>query len=142
MFHDLELKFGNIDHVVVGPPGVFAIETKYRRKLSKEKEGYIVDYDGRMLHFGRKKTVKPLEQARRQAQELEKLISKLFAVKRVVPVVVFPGWFVKGDNKGDVWVKNHKQLLGWLANERPVLDQATVEQVSAFLDERNRDVEM
>ena len=49
IFHDVPAENYNIDHVLVGPAGVFAIETKGRSKL-KQKNGkaeYKVIYDGK-----------------------------------------------------------------------------------------------
>src|SRR6266850_2171445 len=43
----------NIDHVVVGPGGVFVLETKARprRKAKREQEDNVVLFDGSVLQF-------------------------------------------------------------------------------------------
>lgn len=67
----------NIDHVVVGPAGVFAVETKARAKSTSDNrsaDAKVTD-DGKCLHFPRWKEVKPLEQAKNQAVWLERWLS-------------------------------------------------------------------
>jgi hypothetical protein len=56
-FNDLPAKNGkkewNVDHVVVGPGGVFVLETKARpkRKATQDQEEAKVIFDGKMLQF-------------------------------------------------------------------------------------------
>ena len=66
--------FFNIDHILVGITGVYAIETKARRKADKEKsnEHHVVEYNGKVLSFPGWNETKPLEQALRQAKWLSK----------------------------------------------------------------------
>src|SRR5436190_1851904 len=57
VFHDLPAERGkrkwNVDHVVVGPGGVFVLETKARprRKAKWDQEENVVIYDGKVLQF-------------------------------------------------------------------------------------------
>lgn len=53
IFHDIPGKRGNIDHVMVGPTGIYAIESKYRskRRSQKGKNSALVEYDGQRLRF-------------------------------------------------------------------------------------------
>src|SRR4051794_15577963 len=55
VFHDFPLeKKANIDHIVVAPSGVFAIETKTRRKdlaATKDQKAHELVYDGKRLQF-------------------------------------------------------------------------------------------
>lgn len=72
VYHDFPADHFNIDHIAVGPNGVFAVETKGRAK-PKNHEGsfdYVVAYDGERLQFPGWAEAKPLEQARRQADWL------------------------------------------------------------------------
>ena len=77
VFHDVpcEGKTGkfNIDHVVVGPSGVYAIETKTRRK-GRSRDGYAaheIIYDGQVLAYPWGEDRFGLEQASNQALWLE-----------------------------------------------------------------------
>jgi hypothetical protein len=99
VFHDIpkELR-GNVDHVVVGPNGVFAIETKAISKDGNAKGGDAVKiaFDGKQMIFpnGRKLT-DPLDQSMQHATWLKKfLLSSTGESFAVTPVVVIPGWFI------------------------------------------------
>lgn len=87
----------NIDHVAVGPDGVFAFETKARRKpLDSENGGskrFKVRFDGKTLHFPGYPTTEPIEQAKRNATTLQDWLSQTTKSGFVVrPIVVIPGW--------------------------------------------------
>lgn len=53
IYHDLPFDGFNIDHVLVGPSGVFAVETKTRRKPvhGSGERAYRVEFDGLRLHW-------------------------------------------------------------------------------------------
>jgi hypothetical protein len=97
VFHDVPGDGFNIDHVVIGPSAVYAVETKSRRKPRKSAAGdhYRVGYDGKVLRFPDHVTSKPIEQALRQAAWLSKEIETVTAKRvPVIAVVSLPGWFV------------------------------------------------
>ncbi|MFG0382088.1 nuclease-related domain-containing protein [Pseudomonas sp. zbq_18] len=141
LFHDLPMKRSNIDHVLVGPTGVYAIETKYRSKrLSlKGKEGAQAEYDGSSIRFaGGANEHLPVQQAQAVAGELSKwLHDKLGEPVSVVPVVALPGWFVKTTQKpgnGQVYVINPK--VHYLFQKRPARVEQTIQiRVAAALRE-------
>lgn len=124
LFHDLPGRRGNIDHVLVGPNGVYAIETKYRskRKSQKGRGSAQVEYDGKRLRFasGAFETL-PLEQAQATSSELAKALRGQLGHEIVVtPVVSLPGWFVRYTARVDhkaVGVINPKSH-GWF-RQRP-----------------------
>lgn len=64
IIHDVETGFGNIDHIVVGPTGVFAIETKHWK-------GRFYPKSGRLMHGG-VPADEVVAQARREALEVKK----------------------------------------------------------------------
>jgi hypothetical protein len=80
VFHDCPAdNHGNIDHIVLTPTKVYAIETKTRRKrLSSETLSYEaqVTYDGRSLIYPHGVEDFGLNQARRQARWLSDLLSE------------------------------------------------------------------
>jgi hypothetical protein len=100
VLHDLPADNFNIDHVVIAPRGVFAVETKSFRKPRYASEdrndaSHQVNYDGKALVFPDFATREPIEQASRQAQWLRRVLRD--ALERevpVLPVVALPGWFV------------------------------------------------
>ena len=117
VFHDVPSdKAFNVDHVVVGPSGVFAIETKTRTKKESRngKTEFKVVYDGKALAFkgdpGKRYTDFP-DQTRRNAEWLSGWLSK--ATGETVAtrgVLVLPGWYVERTGRGDVLVMSHKQV--------------------------------
>jgi hypothetical protein len=107
VFHDVQFEGWNIDHVVVGPRGVFAVETKTWRKPRKDSKLQArVVFDGEGLSRpGKKSDRKAIEQARNNARSLENWILKAAAEHvSVVPVVALPGWALEIRRYGDVAV--------------------------------------
>jgi|GEM_PF-1644387 hypothetical protein len=100
VYHDFQTaKQGNIDHVVVSPAGVFAVETKGKYKPDK-KRGKIdakVVYDGHNLKFSDVVvTDQPVKQAKELAGSLAQELSSSIGKKvSVAPVVALPGWWVE-----------------------------------------------
>jgi hypothetical protein len=96
VLHDLPGDVGNIDHVVVAPQGVFAIETKSFRKPKGDGENYRVRYDGKALHFPDFVNVDALKQAEGSAQWVQRYLrDKLSFAIPVVPALALPGWYVE-----------------------------------------------
>lgn len=148
VFHDLEIrepgkKPWNIDHVVLTPAGVFAIETKARRKprttAGVGQQGHKVLYDGRQLLFPSpmKANRFGLEQAERNSVWLGEKIRKLTGERIPVwPVLVLPGWWVEAKGKGPVSVLNQKQLPGYLSKRPSAIHPKDLHVIRNFLGER------
>jgi hypothetical protein len=113
-FHDVPgEKHFNIDHVIVGPSGVYAVETKGRPKKARGsgKQGSTVRFDGRTLQFPGHREKKPLEQAKANADWLRRWLSSAVGESvEVHPVVLLPGWWVDRVGRGDVAVGNAKEI--------------------------------
>jgi len=101
VFHDVEFdRIGNIDHIVVSPTGVFAVETKARMKPDKNRgtKDATVVYDGQTLQFPDGiQDRRPLTQAKNNAMLLSQWLSGSTGGDQVLvtPVVALPGWFVR-----------------------------------------------
>lgn len=110
VLHDVPGDGFNLDHVVISPRGVFMVETKSFKKPAKSTDDthYKVQYDGKALRFPDWSSVKPIEQARKQAQWLARYLHT--ATSQPVPViatVALPGWWIdliKGSAGADVRV--------------------------------------
>jgi hypothetical protein len=145
VFHDIpgDGKW-NIDHVVVAPAGVFAIETKYRTK-QPGKAGQLAhkaEFDGKKIQFPAGYDVKAPAQASHNARWLANLLSKATSERVTVqPVVALPGWWVTLKANSDVKVLSGKQLVGFIAKEPARLSAKAIQQISYQLDQRCRDVE-
>lgn len=119
VFHDVVGKGFNVDHVLIGPPGVFTIETKtWSKPTSKRAE---VLFDGAHLKVGSLEPERdPIIQAKAQAGWLRSLLTestgRTFDVR---PVIVFPGWFISNTTGSfnEVWVLEPKALPTFLGNE-------------------------
>ncbi len=134
----------NIDHVVVGPAGVFAIETKYRTKRpgkASERDHEAI-FDGGKIQFPAGYEVNALEQASRNARWLATMLSKATGERVAVqPMVALPGWLVTLKAKSDVKVLSGKQVSGFIAREPMRLSDKAIQQISYQLEQRCRDVE-
>ncbi|MEN1928445.1 nuclease-related domain-containing protein [Luteimonas sp. MJ250] len=98
VLHDLPCGDFNIDHVVIAPRGVYAIETKsFRKPKSGSTAGPDkVQFDGAMLKFSDFATKAPIEQAQRQAKFLASFIKESLGESiPVTPAVSLPGWFIE-----------------------------------------------
>jgi hypothetical protein len=133
VFHDLVGDGFNIDHVVVSPHGIFALETK---SYSKPGEGdAVVQFDGERLFV---KGVPLKRNPARQAQALARWLgNQLFESTGrrfpIRPVVLLPGWFVEvhAEAVPDVWVLNPKMLRAAIEREPVVLKTEDVALVSS-----------
>jgi hypothetical protein len=143
VFHDLPFESFNIDHVIVGPSGVYAVETKTRRKPKEngKKAGHKVEFDGASLTFEKiGRDVKAAAQAKANAQSLSKWLSgetgeKVFARG----IVTIPGWWVDDSTEHPVWVLNPKRIQVFVSRptESP-LPSKLVNQIVYKLTERCR----
>jgi hypothetical protein len=135
----------NIDHVVVGPNGVFAIETKTRRK-GRARGGFAeheIIFDGQVLAYPWGEDRHGLEQAQRQAKWLADWLTQLLGQRPPVnPILTFPGWMIIRRGAGPVNVLNPKEILpALLPRGAPVLDASQIDLIARQLDARCRDVE-
>jgi hypothetical protein len=144
VFHDFPAtdKF-NIDHIVIGPTGIFAVETKSRSKqFGSGEEGAVVKQEGSVLQFPKFRDSKSVKQAHDQAKWLSKFLTKRVG-KEVfaTPVIAIPGWFVKrGLHDGSVLVYNPVNGSKIITNRPRVLDDQTIQQAAYQVEQCCRDV--
>ena len=137
VYHDVVGDSFNIDHILIGPAGVFTIETKtYRKQIGNNSQIY---YDGvkiRIDGLPDSKIKDPIKQAKGQMYWLECFISDNVKMKvKVKPVVVFPGWYINQNNGGaEVWVLNEKALPTFIKNSETVLSQEQIDLITATLE--------
>jgi hypothetical protein len=134
----------NIDHIVVGPGGVFVLETKARprRKATRAQEEQVVFFDGKVLEFPWCYDRKAAEQAERNAGWVQEFLAG-FGPKDLVPqpVIVVPGWFVESKGNYRVKAMNAAYLVGYLKGAGRVFSPEQLETTIRRLDERCRVVE-
>ena len=144
VFHDFRAEGFNVDHVLVAPNGVFAIETKGRSKPNRDRgaEDAKVTFDGKALSFPGWIETKPLEQARIQAQWLSKWLSSAVGEKVAVKAVVtLPGWYVDRKGRGDVLVISGREAPSLLNVKQEPMPDSLVKRIEHQLEQRCRDVE-
>jgi hypothetical protein len=90
IFHDVRGEQFNVDHVLVGPKGVFTVETKTCSKPAKGKA--VIEYDGKCVTVnGFKPERDPITQARAQASWLQDLIRESTGRSVEIPCCRLPG---------------------------------------------------
>lgn len=97
VLHDLPGEQFNIDHVVIGPKAVYAVETKSVRKppATGKKDHYKVAYNGKTLRFPDFSDSKRLHQTKRQADWLKAYLKQATGLAvPVVPALALPGWWI------------------------------------------------
>ncbi len=146
VFHDVPLsKDWNLDHVVVAPSGVYAIETKTqaREKLAELQTADEVVYDGICLQFPNNTyDSKSPAQACDHAGRLARMLSEdLNATVHVKPILTLPGWWITCKGKGEVAVMNPQMIRSTIVTEdAPVLSPELIENITNHLDQKCRDV--
>jgi hypothetical protein len=119
----------NLDHVVVGPPGLFVIDAKNWKPAPLR-----FDDRGMSLRGYRKD-----EELRAAADCARLVLQRAISAHAVLPavgVLAFVqdmGLRVPVEHHG-VWVLQSEDLLAWLTSQEAVLDRATVQRVGATLD--------
>jgi hypothetical protein len=137
VYHDFEADDFRIDHIAVGPKGVFSVETKARSRPTARGQnlGAIVEYNGRALIYPHGTDVHTLEQAERQASWLSNWISSTAGESvKVMAVVALPGWYVKRTSPDGIPVINPKQFRSLLkyVRSKPLNDEAIIRIVLQF----------
>lgn len=130
VLHDLVGDGFNVDHVLIGPAGVFAVETKTYRKPAQGAAEIV--YDGeKVMIAGYSPDRDPLVQGKAQAGWLHDLLRESTGQRFTVrAVVLYPGWFIKATAKPHgqtIWVLNPKALPGFLAHQPRILSEAEVQ---------------
>ena len=149
VFHDVPCegatgKF-NIDHVAVGPGGVWLIETKTRRK-GRARPGFKdheVVFEGGPIIWPWCDDTECLNQAWDNVgwlvEWLEKMTGKVFDI---AAVLAFPGYYVIEKKLGPIRVANPKRLPEVLISRGiDVLNKQDIDLIRRQLEEKCRDVE-
>lgn len=134
-------KLFNIDHVLVGPKGIFAVETKTWRKVSGENEK--VSYRNNNIFAGlRKRGDRDIIQASGSAKWLNELLTKRIGINHeVFPILTFPGWYVEQEATSairdayGVYALNPKVIGTYLDGFATVFSDTQIQQVVASLSQ-------
>jgi len=147
VLHDVPCEGFNIDHVVIAPRGVYAVETKSFRKPrhasdDRRDPSHQVNFDGVLLRFPHFATRKPLDQADQQSQWLRRYLREaLKADVPVTPALALPGWYI--NQTEEVWRNSSVKVFtpmgdgaNFMAKELPRLDPSTRALIATALAQR------
>jgi hypothetical protein len=142
IYHDVPFEGFNLDHVLVGSRGIFAVETKARRKPvdnSGEKK-YRVLFDGKFLQWPWGSDQHGIEQAKNNAKTLAAWLSSATAENvRVTPILALPGWMV--DRKAAcnvIHVLNPKEIYGVCSSQPEKISDQQIQRICHQLDQKCR----
>lgn len=130
VFNSIRFPSGDVDHVVVGPTGVFSIETK-------NYSGTIGVRDGRLIRNGELLTRDPIRQSRLEARYISSLTASPTERPQVVPVVVFARARVRvHDAIAGVTVVSLESLLDVILSRPAQLSQTAVDELARLIEVR------
>ena len=137
-FDDLLLDNVNVDHVVVGPGGVFAVETK-TYSLFGTRMAHIGG-DGILYLSGNEAFKDPLKQARSSAAlvsaDLKRHMQRDIWVN---PVVVLPGWRIEPSKMETIVALLNEELLSeFFKSKQAMLTNAEIRDICSHLDRTAR----
>ena len=136
VFHDIPGDGFNVDHVLVGKQGIFAVETKTFSKPTKGKAD-ITYSDGTLFANGHKIERDPIVQAHAAAKWLTGMLQESTGhTLQARPVVLFPGWWVDPlppKEKQNIWILEPKALPAFIEHSPAILSYEDVKSLSFHL---------
>jgi Nuclease-related domain len=147
VFHDFLItdkprSIRNIDHIVIGPNGVFAVETKTPRKI-KAENGATVTVLENALQYPWGVDRRDLEQVQKEARWLTEWLSKMSPEPVTVgTILVLPGWFIARRARSAVTVLSGSEVVPNVPKlNGPATNDSEIRRLAAIIEDRNRSVE-
>lgn len=134
VFHDIPGERGNIDHVIVGPGGIFVIETKTNSKpIGRDSK---VKYDGHCLKVdGFIPDRDPIAQVKAAVEQINQILHQFTGKQYPIrPVVVYAGWYIDRPKAFDVWVMNENLLVKWVKKAYSKLSDEDIQKATGSLE--------
>ena len=123
VFHDVTIPEGVVDHVLVGPGGVYAVNVVVHRTM---RRGSVQLVDGE-LRFEPDRATIPITDIASRASQLEQALSDLLKHPvRVRSVIAVPGWHAdspRGDGHLVVNERTLPILHGWRSEADQLMDE-------------------
>ncbi len=129
VFNDFVADGTHVDHVVVGPAGVFAVETKNWR-------GSVTVEDGHVLLDGQLPTRPPLPQVLREAELVAAALAKSGWTGGVTPVLAFAS-DTFGAHRAEVGravIMNSSELVKSFSTETVVIPPSELERLVSLVE--------
>jgi len=133
VFNDFVACGMHVDHVVVGPAGVFAVETKFWKGAITVEEGHIL-VDGRLPSRD------PLVQSRREAEQVRVELERLGWKGLVTPVLAFAS-DTFGQHSAELngaVVMNACELSAAFGTSRTVIAPEELERIVTLMENNQR----
>ena len=137
VFHDVCVAGQTIDHVVIGPTGIFAVSSVTRVPAEGSVQDPVVSVDGGRLRFSdaeQEEHRTEVSQARRDARWLEEWLeaATFGRCSWVRPVLVLPGWQIRIEREPAALVLNESSLET-LSQGRRVVQPTAVHDIAGRL---------
>lgn len=148
IFHDVPAEMGkrtfNLDHVAVGPSGVYAIETK-TRQMAPARPGFKqheVVYDGTRLIWPWGESQSEIAQVMAQSRWLYTWIQQATGLTIPIrPLLAIPGWVVTEREPSGVRVVSPSHVPEVVLSQTSrILSDDQVDLIAGQLDRRCRDI--
>ena len=143
VYHEIPAERFNIDHLVVGRSGIFAVKTGARPnyKPRNDLQAATVEYNGKMLSFPDGDDYKIINQAERQALWLSEWIGNVTGEPVAArAIVALPGWFVKRTSADGISVVNREQFSSLFKHIKPrTLPDDMISRIVHQLEQRCHD---
>ena len=144
VFHDIVINKDkrqfNIDHLLIGPNGVFSIETKTWSKPIRGET--LATFDGEFISLNDKvRQPNTIGQANALAKEASELIKKQTGLTiNVIPVVVVVGWYVRKTCSGfpKVLVVNEEAMAAFIQNVQGTISERDIALIVEKITEENK----
>ena len=142
LYHDVPFGGFNIDHVLVGLPGVFSVETKTRRKPVNEagKKEFRVEFDGKLVHWPWGSDAHDVEHAVNNARSVSRWLGNAVGEPvYVTPVLALAGWLVdRTAPPARVHVVNPKEIINICRSMQATLSENLIQRICHQLDQKCR----
>jgi hypothetical protein len=142
VYHNFPAQEFSIDHIVVGPKGVFAVETKTcaERTARNRIEDATVTYDGRALFFPRATDAETIAQAEQRTSWLSNWLTQVLGEPVAArAIVALPGWFVRRTSPDGISVINPKQFASLFEHIKPrALSPIMITRIAEQLEQKCR----
>jgi hypothetical protein len=147
VFHDFLItdkprSIRNIDHIAIGPNGVFAVETKTPRKVKAENGATVTVLDN-ALQYPWGVDQRDLKQAQEEARWLSEWLSKMSPQPvSVRSILVLPGWFIDRRARSPVTVLSGSEVAVNIPKlNGTATSDSEIRRLAATIEDRNRSIE-
>ena len=140
VFHDFPAGAFKIDHIVIGPTGVMAVETRTHSR--NRRADAVLTYDGRMLHYPKFSDYETIDRAKMKADWLSQWLTETLDEEVYArAMVAVPGWVVKRTSADGIPVVNPTQFANLFKYIKPrPMSQDLMLHMVRLIEGRCRDV--